>query len=672
MKNILSKWFKKSLALKLVLFLALSSATSVSPTAQAYSTPVAITGNSAYVDSAGSYRFSYCLNTAAYVTAGVYEAEGAYSSKIVDIFTAGEYKSDGCHTETWDTTYGRYSETGTPGSKVAPGELFYGVNAEGVDTGTGQDYVSEWITIGSWSTYRGGSTSTGNLKFLDIETENRTFNPKDGQKGKVTFITTSDSYVTLDIYDNEDDSTIIQTLADSKYFSAGEHTLKWDGRDIYGQTVDQGEYKFILTAENGMQNDVEISSFKVKFSVYSNNTEDPRLKNVFSTKDSFDPGRNEKAQIVFTLTATASVEINVYDKSGGKIDNIYDKNDRSPGTYVVEWDGVNQEGTYTYSVYAENSAGNDIANGEIKVEEDYKSGKKPNILKDKPSEIPFKPKFNNVFFYFSLDRDADVTIEIRDGKNTIATVITEQSLNEGQHKIGWDGRNDYGGYVENGTYQYKIKAENYSGSDVEKGTFTVEQTGEAKHLYGGCGNFSDVDEYYQYCTAIKWAEAEGIFNGYNDGTFQPNQPITRVEALKVILEGMDINTIDANGQALGFRDANPHSWYAGYMQTALSLGIVNGYGNGYFLPGNYISRAESLKIILEAGEVKYGINIPTKSNGNPYMDTPNDKWYISYAWFSKAYGLSGNDKYFYPDQNMTRGEMADMLYRYNKNLIGLN
>ena len=39
---------------------------------------------------------------------------------------------------------------------------------------------------------------------------------------------------------------------------------------------------------------------------------------------------------------------------------------------------------------------------------------------------------------------------------------------------------------------------------------------------------------------------------------------------------------------------------------------------------------------------------------------------MSYVWFAKEYNLTENDYYFYPDSNMTRGEMADMLYRLYK------
>lgn len=253
----------------------------------------------------------------------------------------------------------------------------------------------------------------------------------------------------------------------------------------------------------------------------------------------------------------------------------------------------------------------------------------------------------------------------------IATTIREKSVNEGHESLGWDGRDDNGNYIANGVYQYKIIAENYSGKDVEIGNFSVEETSGAKRLYDNCGSFDDVDSNYKYCDAIAWAQSEGIFGGYNDGTFRPNNAINRVEALKVILEAMDVNLLDAYGQHLGFYDTNPNTWYAPYLKTATSLGIVNGYKDGTFRPNITISRIEALKMILETGRVKHNIIIPTNVYGQPYYDTPNtgaSKWYLSYVYFAKEFNLSDNEFYFYPQSNMTRGEMADMLYRYHMNV----
>lgn len=678
MHTTLNKRLKQKLIASLTLFSALFTFILPIPAAIA-SNYADVTSHTVYADSKGNFDIQYCLNTEAYVTVGIYRATGTNTSDNVSVLDNYAYKNSGCYTSSWNR------------GDMSLNQLFYGITTVATGSNSGSDYVSNWLPLSSDSGNYSNNNSNNNysnnnsnsdygksknLKFLDFEVESRTFNPEDGQKGRITFVTTTDSYITFEIFDENDENEIIKTVVDNEFYSAGQYTVKWDGTNYYGDTVDQGEYKFRIRAKYGDQKVTETGYFTVQEGIYtdSNSTEDPRLKDVYATKESFDPGRNETTSIVFTLTSESDVTITIQDKYGDNISTIYDKSNRSKGTYAAQWNGaevMEREGSYTYKIVAKNSSGKDTKTGSIEIADDLKDQKKPNITKDKVDEIPFKPKFNDLHFSFSIDRDADVTIEIRDGQNVIATAIDEKSVNEGHETLGWDGRDDNGDYVANGVYQYKIIAENYSGKDVEVGNFSVEETSSAKRLYDDCGSFDDVDANYKYCDAIAWAQNEGIFSGYNDGNFRPNSAINRVEALKVILEAMDVNLLDAYGQHLGFSDTNPNTWYAPYLKTATSLGIVNGYNDGTFRPNATISRIESLKIILEAGRVKHDIIIPTNVYGQPYYDTPNtgsSKWYLSYAYFAKEFNLSDNEFYFYPQSNMTRGEMADMLYRYHMNV----
>ena len=180
-----------------------------------------------------------------------------------------------------------------------------------------------------------------------------------------------------------------------------------------------------------------------------------------------------------------------------------------------------------------------------------------------------------------------------------------------------------------------------------------------------CGSSDLADN--PYCEAVDWAYANGIFTGYYDGSFGPDQAISRAEALKVILESNNISLLPG-GVYLGFSDVDKHEWYTSYIHTAMSLGIVQGYNDDTFKPDSAVTRIEALKILLETGEAKGEFVVATNTYGQPYFDTPNNadtKWYLSYVWFAKAYELNYNEMYFYPTEAMTRAEMADMLYRYH-------
>lgn len=401
---------------------------------------------------------------------------------------------------------------------------------------------------------------------------------------------------------------------------------------------------------------------------YSSSLSAPRLTNVFATKDAFDPGINEITQIVFTLSEDADTKITIY-RNAKKIDTIYDEQNLDAGTYAAEWDGDGVEtDVYTYKISAENSKGNDSATGDIQVTEEEKSTGKPNITRDEIQDLPYFPQYNNLNIDFKLDRDADVTLEIRLDDEVIATPVTENSLSGGQSELYWNGEDKYGDQVEDGIYTYKLIAANSKGKDVEFGNFEIQDSYTAKNPAGKCGDFKDVSKDYNLCDSILWAKDNGIFEGYSDSSFGPEKAITRAEALKVIIETLNINTQDYHGEFLNFSDVAQYDWYSEYLKAAIDLGIVRGYSDGTFRPNNQVSRIEAITMLLNAAMVKDHIVIPSNTYGQPYYDTPNTadtKWYISFAWYTRDKHLTNSDVYLYPDYAMTRASMADMLYRYS-------
>ena len=87
----------------------------------------------------------------------------------------------------------------------------------------------------------------------------------------------------------------------------------------------------------------------------------------------------------------------------------------------------------------------------------------------------------------------------------------------------------------------------------------------------------------------------GLIQGYNDGTFQPNQPITRAEALKaILLSQFTSQVIDASSQNSLCADVSNEAWYAKFFFFALNMHIVGqGSNAGTCNPANNMTRAES-------------------------------------------------------------------------------
>lgn len=110
-------------------------------------------------------------------------------------------------------------------------------------------------------------------------------------------------------------------------------------------------------------------------------------------------------------------------------------------------------------------------------------------------------------------------------------------------------------------------------------------------------NFEDVAPGAWYAQAVQWAAAEGIVSGYGDGTFAPDDKITR-EQLAVMLYRYSGSPAVSN-QKLNFADADQVSGFAHEaLRWAVSEGIIGGKGNGVLDPKGTATRAEVAMVLM--------------------------------------------------------------------------
>lgn len=101
--------------------------------------------------------------------------------------------------------------------------------------------------------------------------------------------------------------------------------------------------------------------------------------------------------------------------------------------------------------------------------------------------------------------------------------------------------------------------------------------------------------------AVARLGALDVLAGYPDGTFRPDQPVTRAEFAKIIVSALGVG--EAAQYAAGvtkFADVPADHWAAGYINVAVDLGIINGYPDGSFAPENPVTFAEAIKMIVAA------------------------------------------------------------------------
>lgn len=121
----------------------------------------------------------------------------------------------------------------------------------------------------------------------------------------------------------------------------------------------------------------------------------------------------------------------------------------------------------------------------------------------------------------------------------------------------------------------------------------------------GARNFTDVAQGAWYTDAIAWAAENDIVNGYGDGTFGPNDPITREQMATILyryarFQGQDVTDL-ANLST--YTDGNTTSDYAkAAMAWCVKNGILNGYTDGTIKPTGTATREEIATVLMRFRE----------------------------------------------------------------------
>lgn len=106
-------------------------------------------------------------------------------------------------------------------------------------------------------------------------------------------------------------------------------------------------------------------------------------------------------------------------------------------------------------------------------------------------------------------------------------------------------------------------------------------------------SFSDVDADAWYANAVAFMEQEGIVKGYEDGTFKPDNQITRAEFAVIASRFYELEEVNENI----FEDVTSEHWAFFEINSAYKNSLINGYEGNTFKPDNKITRAEVVTII---------------------------------------------------------------------------
>jgi len=159
----------------------------------------------------------------------------------------------------------------------------------------------------------------------------------------------------------------------------------------------------------------------------------------------------------------------------------------------------------------------------------------------------------------------------------------------------------------------------------------------------GTANFTDVADENAFNQAIEKLTTQGVITGYDDGTYKPGNRINRAEFLTLLMRSTGENF---SGEYC-FPDVK-NEWFAPAVCEAKRTGIIEGYDDGKFYPAQNINLAEASKIITKVLELPEGQR--------------RQKWYEGYLKAlenKKALPVSLAS----PEENLRRGEMAEIIWR---------
>lgn len=187
-------------------------------------------------------------------------------------------------------------------------------------------------------------------------------------------------------------------------------------------------------------------------------------------------------------------------------------------------------------------------------------------------------------------------------------------------------------------------------------------------------NYIKPESFFIDIETVEWAHEAilgladlGVVNGIGNNCFAPNNNVTRAQFMKMLMDAVDIVGDNAD---IAFEDVANNHWAKKYIASAVKNNIANGMSETEFSPEGNVTREQAAAFIARAVAKKGGV---LTADSNVFSD--NDK--IS-SWAAEAVNglknagvISGSgDNMFNPKNNLTRAEAANMIYGL-MNYLGL-
>ena len=176
-------------------------------------------------------------------------------------------------------------------------------------------------------------------------------------------------------------------------------------------------------------------------------------------------------------------------------------------------------------------------------------------------------------------------------------------------------------------------------------------------------NFNDNNQ--EWATRfINSMSAKGIIKGYGEGSFKPENNVTRAEFVTMMVNALKLPISEYRGT---FKDVNQTDWFAGMIETGYEHGLVSGFGDGIFAPRERITREQMTAIVTNVMERFVGKEI-IEDNGllkNIFddYDQISDYAHVPVATAYHYDVVRGRGDGFFPQEMSMRSEASVVIYK---------
>lgn len=162
-------------------------------------------------------------------------------------------------------------------------------------------------------------------------------------------------------------------------------------------------------------------------------------------------------------------------------------------------------------------------------------------------------------------------------------------------------------------------------------------------------DFPDVPADSNYYQAVQELSAVGVISGFDDGTFRPDELVTRAQITKMIVDALsETESAEASKANSKFADVSADHWAKGYINQGVADEFIAGYSDTEFGPDDNVTYVQAQKMLVSA----MGYETYAQNNGG---------WPNGYKMYAASQGVTEGISGIADDQQLTRAQVARLI-----------